>query len=159
MYLFYFMNKYKWHIHMYIYFIEPFFSILCMLFFCNQSTRLILCFSANSTINCYIVWVWIMLCIVGCLNVHDSLVYIALVLFTVMCVSLDNQLSLCYSSTGLHLNDKLLCFFVADEKKKNNKKNLLRIQYCVLDFFFLKTWLFFIVHWHMYMYNWHNTCT
>lgn len=124
MYLFYFMNKYKWHIHMYIYFIEPFFSILCMLFFCNQSTRLILCFSANSTINCYIVWVWIMLCIVGCLNVHDSLVYIALVLFTVMCVSLDNQLSSCYSSTGLHLNDKLLCFFVADEmvKKKIIKK-------------------------------------
>lgn len=124
MYLFYFMNKYKWHIHMYIYFIEPFFSILCMLFFCNQSTRLILCFSANSTINCYIVWVWIMLCIVGCLNVHDSLVYIALVLFTVMCVSLDNQLSLCYSSTGLHLNDKLLCFFVADEKKKKIIKKI-----------------------------------
>lgn len=81
-----------------------------------------------------------MLCIVGCLDVHDSLVYIALVLFTVMCVSLDNQLSSCYSSTGLHLNDKLLCFFVADKcEKKITKKKFVTNTVLCFGFFFLKT--------------------
>lgn len=45
---------------MYTYFIEPFFSLLCMVFFLfAKSTRLILCFSAILTMNCY-EYVWIM---------------------------------------------------------------------------------------------------